>query len=66
MIYSDIVIDLILQSSEGHASFNTGALIRGFLVFVGLSILVMAYIVFRSFRCVSTMSQERYTQVSVL
>lgn len=41
---------LIQRSNEGHTTFNTGALVRGFLVFVGLSILVMAYIVFRSFR----------------
>ncbi|PBC33567.1 hypothetical protein APICC_00902 [Apis cerana cerana] len=36
---------------EGHAtSLNAGALKRGFYVFVGLSVLVLAYIVFRSFR----------------
>ncbi|TGZ53276.1 uncharacterized protein [Temnothorax longispinosus] len=45
------------ESSEGHTSFNTGALVRGFLVFVGLSILVMAYIVFRSFRLSKTRAQ---------
>ncbi|EZA56936.1 uncharacterized protein LOC105277901 isoform X2 [Ooceraea biroi] len=45
------------ESSEGHTTFNTGALIRGFLVFVGLSILVMAYIVFRSFRLSKTRAQ---------
>jgi len=58
LIYSCIIVinydTLMEQSSEGHTSFNTGALVRGFLVFVGLSILVMAYIVFRSFRCVLT------------
>jgi len=59
LIYSCVIIvinygTLMEQSSEGHTSFNTGALVRGFLVFVGLSILVMAYIVFRSFRCVLT------------
>lgn len=46
-----------IESSEGHATFNTGALIRGFLVFVGLSIVVMAYIVFRSFRLSKTRAQ---------
>ncbi|KAL6263304.1 hypothetical protein P5V15_006102 [Pogonomyrmex californicus] len=45
------------ESSENHTSFNTGALVRGFLVFVGLSILVMAYIVFRSFRLSKTRAQ---------
>ncbi|EFN84468.1 uncharacterized protein LOC105183225 [Harpegnathos saltator] len=45
------------HSSEGHTTFNTGALVRGFLVFVGLSILVMAYIVFRSFRLSKTRAQ---------
>lgn len=35
---------------EGHATLNAGALKRGFYVFVGLSVLVMAYIAFRSFR----------------
>lgn len=50
-------VDMSNESSEGHASFNTGALIRGFLVFVGLSILVMAYIVFRSFRLSKTRAQ---------
>lgn len=45
------------QPSDGHATFNTGALVRGFLVFVGLSILVMAYIVFRSFRLSKTRAQ---------
>ncbi|GAB1865408.1 Membrane protein FAM174 [Camponotus japonicus] len=44
-------------SSEDHATFNAGALVRGFLVFVGLSILVMAYIVFRSFRLSKTRAQ---------
>ncbi|XP_014479499.1 PREDICTED: membrane protein FAM174 [Dinoponera quadriceps] len=43
--------------NEGHTTFNTGALVRGFLVFVGLSILVMAYIVFRSFRLSKTRAQ---------
>ncbi|XP_070150154.1 uncharacterized protein [Polyergus mexicanus] len=45
------------EPSEDHATFNTGALVRGFLVFVGLSILVMAYIVFRSFRLSKTRAQ---------
>ncbi|KAL0107257.1 hypothetical protein PUN28_015652 [Cardiocondyla obscurior] len=45
------------ESSEGHTSFNTGALVRGFLVFVGLSVFVMAYIVFRSFRLSKTRAQ---------
>jgi len=49
--------DTSSESSEGHTSFNTGALVRGFLVFVGLSILVMAYIVFRSFRLSKTRAQ---------
>lgn len=44
-------------SSEDHTTFNAGALVRGFLVFVGLSILVMAYIVFRSFRLSKTRAQ---------
>lgn len=44
-------------SSEDHATFNAGALARGFLVFVVLSILVMAYIVFRSFRLSKTRAQ---------
>lgn len=43
---------------EEHAtSLNTGALMRGFYVFVGLSVLVMAYIVFRSFRFNKTRAQ---------
>ncbi|XP_011699921.1 PREDICTED: membrane protein FAM174-like [Wasmannia auropunctata] len=50
-------VDTSNESSEGHTSFNTGALLRGFLVFVGLSILVMAYIVFRSFRLSKTRAQ---------
>ncbi|XP_011864139.1 PREDICTED: membrane protein FAM174B-like [Vollenhovia emeryi] len=50
-------VDTSSESSEGHTSFNTGALVRGFLVFVGLSILVMAYIVFRSFRLKKTRAQ---------
>jgi len=46
LIYSCVIIvinygTLMEQSSEGHTSFNTGALVRGFLVFVGLSILVI-------------------------
>lgn len=45
------------QSGEDRGTFNTGALVRGFLVFVGLSILVMAYIVFRSFRLSKTRAQ---------
>lgn len=45
------------QTSEEHATFNAGALVRGFLVFVGLSVLVMAYIVFRSFRLSKTRAQ---------
>ncbi|KMQ87312.1 hypothetical protein RF55_13433 [Lasius niger] len=45
------------QSSGDHATLNAGALVRGFLVFVGLSILVMAYIVFRSFRLSKTRAQ---------
>ncbi|XP_029169251.1 uncharacterized protein LOC114939186 [Nylanderia fulva] len=45
------------QSGEDHGTFNTGALVRGFLVFGGLSILVMAYIVFRSFRLSKTRAQ---------
>ncbi|KAL6430290.1 hypothetical protein ACFW04_007776 [Cataglyphis niger] len=45
------------EPSEDHTTFNTGALVRGFLVFVGLSILVMAYIVFRSFRLSKTRAQ---------
>lgn len=48
--------DTSSESSEGH-TFNTGALVRGFLVFVGLSVLVMAYIVFRSFRLSKTRAQ---------
>ncbi|XP_039310978.1 uncharacterized protein LOC105200102 [Solenopsis invicta] len=50
-------VDTSNESNEGHTSFNTGALVRGFLVFVGLSILVMAYIVFRSFRLSKTRAQ---------
>ncbi|KYM95759.1 PREDICTED: uncharacterized protein LOC108780058 [Cyphomyrmex costatus] len=50
------IVDPSSESSEGH-TFNTGALVRGFLVFVGLSILVMAYIVFRSFRLSKTRAQ---------
>lgn len=50
-------VDTSSESSDGHTSFNTGALVRGFLVFVGLSILVMAYIVFRSFRLSKTRAQ---------
>ncbi|XP_060833069.1 uncharacterized protein LOC132916767 [Bombus pascuorum] len=43
---------------EGHAtSLNAGALKRGFFVFVGLSVLVLAYIVFRSFRLNKTRAQ---------
>ncbi|XP_029055409.2 uncharacterized protein LOC114882673 [Osmia bicornis bicornis] len=43
---------------EGHTtSLNVGALKRGFYVFVGLSVLVMAYIVFRSFRLSKTRAQ---------
>lgn len=43
---------------EEHAtSLNAGALKRGFYVFVGLSVLVMAYIVFRSFRFNKTRAQ---------
>lgn len=43
---------------EGHAtSLNAGALKRGFYVFVGLSVLVLAYIVFRSFRLNKTRAQ---------
>ncbi|XP_072762400.1 uncharacterized protein [Anoplolepis gracilipes] len=45
------------QFSEEHATFNAGALVRGFLVFFGLSILVMAYFVFRSFRLSKTRAQ---------
>lgn len=46
------------RSSEGHAtSLNAGALKRGFYVFVGLSVLVMAYIVFRSFKLSKTRAQ---------
>ncbi|KYM78731.1 hypothetical protein ALC53_10785 [Atta colombica] len=50
-------VDTSSESSEGKTSFNTGALIRGFLVFVGLSILVMAYIMFRSLRLSKTRAQ---------
>ncbi|KAI4493618.1 PREDICTED: membrane protein FAM174-like [Polistes canadensis] len=43
---------------EGHqTSLNSGALLRGFCVFIGLSILVMAYIVFRNFRLSKTRAQ---------
>ncbi|KAG7211357.1 hypothetical protein KM043_010647 [Ampulex compressa] len=43
---------------EGHPTvLNSGALVRGFYVFVGLSILVVAYIVFRSFRLSKTRAQ---------
>ncbi|KAK1125399.1 hypothetical protein K0M31_005767 [Melipona bicolor] len=43
---------------EGHAtSLNAGALKRGFYVFVGLSVLVLAYIMFRSFRLNKTRAQ---------
>ncbi|KAK2578155.1 hypothetical protein KPH14_001351 [Odynerus spinipes] len=39
------------HTAEGHlASLNSGALLRGFYVFVGLGILVMAYMVFRRSR----------------
>lgn len=38
-------------------SLNPGALLRGIYVFVGLSVLVMAYIVFRSFRLSKTRAQ---------
>lgn len=44
--------------AEGHgSSINPGALLRGVYVFVGLTILVMAYIVFRSFRLTKTRAQ---------
>ncbi|CAL7944210.1 unnamed protein product [Xylocopa violacea] len=43
---------------EGHTtSLNAGALKRGFYVFVGLSVLVMAYTAFRSFRFSKTRAQ---------
>lgn len=39
------------HTTEGHlASLNSGALLRGFCVFVGLGILAMAYMVFRRSR----------------
>lgn len=39
------------HTAEGHlASLNSGALLRGFCVFAGLGILVMAYMVFRRSR----------------
>lgn len=38
-------------------TLNPGALLRGIYVFVGLSVLVMAYIVFRSFRFSKTRAQ---------
>lgn len=44
--------------SEGHGNpINPGAVLRGLYVFVGLSVLVMAYIVFRSFRLSKTRAQ---------
>ncbi|XP_015592488.1 uncharacterized protein LOC107266484 [Cephus cinctus] len=46
-----------LPSLDRSASLNSGALLRGFLVFVGLSIVVMAYIVFRSLRLSKTRPQ---------
>ncbi|XP_076764278.1 uncharacterized protein LOC143431437 [Xylocopa sonorina] len=42
---------------EGHTTLNAGALKRGFYVFVGLSVLVMAYIAFRRFRFSKTRAQ---------
>ncbi|XP_047349778.1 uncharacterized protein LOC124949162 [Vespa velutina] len=46
------------HTAEGHlTSLNSGALLRGFCVFIGLSILVMAYIMFRSFRFSKTRAQ---------
>ncbi|XP_020296163.1 membrane protein FAM174B-like [Pseudomyrmex gracilis] len=45
------------QSSDGFTNVNTGALARGFLVFLGLSVLVIAYMVFRSFRLSKTRAQ---------
>lgn len=46
------------KTEEGHqTSLNSGALLRGFCVFIGLSILVMAYIVFRNFRLSKTRAQ---------
>ncbi|KOC63169.1 hypothetical protein WH47_02678 [Habropoda laboriosa] len=43
---------------EGHAtSLNAGALKRGFFVFVGLSVFVMGYFVFRSFSLNKTRTQ---------
>ncbi|XP_076286028.1 uncharacterized protein LOC143211858 [Lasioglossum baleicum] len=42
----------------GHlTTLNTGALKRGLYVFIGLSVLVMAYIMFRNFRLSKTRAQ---------
>ncbi|KAI4496041.1 hypothetical protein M0802_008081 [Mischocyttarus mexicanus] len=59
---SDVTIKTTLTSKEhteeGHqTSLNSGALLRGFYVFIGLSILVMAYIVFRNLRLSKTRAQ---------
>lgn len=52
---------------EGHAtSLNAGALKRGFYVFVGLSVLVLAYIVFRSFRYLVFILNFIYLIIDVL
>ncbi|XP_012285038.1 membrane protein FAM174A [Orussus abietinus] len=46
------------QPGAGHAtSLNPGALWRGFYVFLGLSVLVMSYIIFRSFRITKSRAQ---------
>ncbi|XP_054012570.1 uncharacterized protein LOC128894679 [Hylaeus anthracinus] len=46
------------HAAEGHTpTLNAGALKRGLYVFVGLSVLVMAYIMFRSFRLSKTRAQ---------
>ena len=46
------------HTTEGHVTALTaGALKRGLYVFIGLSVIVMAYIVFRSFRLSKTRAQ---------
>ena len=52
MILKLIRLTFVRQQIGGvHAtSLNSGALLRGFFVFVGLSVIALAYMLFRSFR----------------
>ena len=46
------------HTADGHVTaLTTGALKRGIYVFIGLSVIIMAYIVFRSFRLSKTRAQ---------